>query len=747
VSRAFALATIGLLCSLVTSPISAQVNAPTLFDEEGDAIGAADEGEADDDSVADGPSADDGEPEPDPLPEDIDPSVPRQADDDPVAPRPPPGAGRVDPAPRPAARPPGNAQRPPGGVKEAADDAAPEVEAAGSEAAGFGAVEAVGDAYAPILQLWEQRRQALRSHKAVEANAHLGAISAQLRRLGGGGPLGSSLRDIGVALAREAARAIEERDALRALGLSEVATELAGDVPYVQLTLARARFATNRGDIGGVFKALRASARVAVEEIGSAAALALSGVLFVTFTLILATFLVVLALFIRSAGLLVHDVRHLMPRGVSTMQAAVLVAVLALLPILFKLGPLFTALWLLLLAWSYLSRRERGAVAALWTLNVLLPFLVVVGAHLIGPDVREAAQVYRATRDVGMRDARGFLATLSARRPDDPVLLGARAILEKRDGELDAAKAGLRRALAKAPDQAWLHNNLGNVLALQGDLDGALAAYGRAVDLEPSSIEAHFNTANLYFRHKRTSQARAAAATAMNLDEGAFKRFQQLSEGARGASHNQTVVDINVPAALLWLGALERGRDVERYQRQAAAYLFFGLPPLYMAGAVLGGLLLLLMMGRMGSKLRPSHACPRCGNASCVRCDAEIPTHDLCGQCYHAFLAPSRAIDANLKIRKEIEVRRYRSRRDTMRRFGSLVIAGIGHVVGGAPLRGVISVLVYAALVTGALLLWITSPMSISIGVGFPLARVIALVVVGLLLYAWSFLSALRLEG
>lgn len=712
-------ALVSLALAAIALPAVAQVQAPTWIDETGKEQRPL---------VAPRPDAARPPAKPEAFPAHIDPNEMRPADDEPM--RPKPGAASAP------ARQPTSATSKPGTEK-------PE-DKTGETPIGFGEVKAT-DTYGQIMQLWEERRRAIQEHKGVDAAERLTAIGTLYRRAGGNGPLGTMLRDIGAALAREARRALKEQDTARAVALAETATVFAADVAPVHVTLARARFAHNQGDVQGAITALRSAAVALTTELGSLVANVFGAVVALLLALVATVLVAASVLLLRSATLVAHDIRHFLPRGVSGFQSAVLFGVLVLLPILLRLGPLFTTLYFLALSWAYLSTRERRVMMALWLLLLAVPGLVHVGARLLGPDTQDALLLYEASRDLGLRDARAQVEELRDQAPGDPLPLAVLAVLDKRDGELGRARDEVRAAIALAPQAAWLHNNFGNILALEGDYDAALGEYQRAADLAPGLFEPHFNISNLYFRQRKLSQARSAAAIAMGIDQARFERTQATADGAKRDWFNEIVVDMNLDRRDLVTRIIGSQRDLDRYQAEAAQLLFFGVPPLFMLGAIVAGALLLYFIGNLARRGRPSHVCPRCGKPACARCDSDLPTHEVCGQCYFAFLAPPKNIDANLKIRKEIEVRRYKTRRDTTRRLLSFVLAGGGHLVAGAPARGALMLLLLAVLLASLLMLVGVVPMPFLVSAAWPVGRLIALGLLFVLLYVWAVLSARRL--
>jgi hypothetical protein len=122
----------------------------------------------------------------------------------------------------------------------------------------------------------------------------------------------------------------------------------------------------------------------------------------------------------------------------------------------------------------------------------------------------------------------------------------------------------------------------------------------------------------------------------------------------------------------------------------------------------------------MKPRLRPSGCCDRCGREVCRRCDADArPSEALCAQCVNVFIRKS-GVDAQERMRKESLIEAYRRRRHLLVRLLA-VLSGAGHVMLGAPVRG-ISYLVVTGSLLCSLILWrgVThDPLAVGSGVSF----------------------------
>jgi hypothetical protein len=118
----------------------------------------------------------------------------------------------------------------------------------------------------------------------------------------------------------------------------------------------------------------------------------------------------------------------------------------------------------------------------------------------------------------------------------------------------------------------------------------------------------------------------------------------------------------------------------------------------------------------------------------------------MCSACYHAFVSASSKVEAGHKLRKERQIRIYRHTRHRMTWILSLLWPGLGHLYGGAPLRGLV-----AGLFTGLLWAWLGISLDILPAAHLPGLPVRTWPVMGcafflLLVYGFTVRSAVKLE-
>src|SRR5204863_324941 len=79
-------------------------------------------------------------------------------------------------------------------------------------------------------------------------------------------------------------------------------------------------------------------------------------------------------------------------------------------------------------------------------------------------------------------------------------------------------------------------------------------------------------------------------------------------------------------------------------------------------------------------KIAPSQPCVRCGDPASRRVDGKDVPEDTCSQCFHAFVSTRSRIDAGVKLRKEREIIRRRTRAGRVNLGLGVVFPGAGHV-------------------------------------------------------------------
>ena len=536
-----------------------------------------------------------------------------------------------------------------------------------------------------------------RWQKAERDGATRVADAARAELLSLRGELGiSDLEAMSMAMLRAAGERRRREDVRGSVELAAGAAALSPGVPYVYLGLARAQLADEPLGWGRATTSLRAAAqalwndpryaRAALGDIGSA----------LLFAWVATAVAFMAVLFLRHAPVLFHDVHHLFPRAVARWQSSALVVLALLLPLVFHLGLAVELLVVLAALTLYLSTSERVAALLLVAGLGVIPLAAGKLASATAFAGTPAEDAYLLER--GGLEAAAGAARVRSRATDGHASFGELYALgryEARRGHMAEASVAFNGAAALRPQDARLLTEEGNLAFVAGNLDRAGELYARANEADPSLADAYWNAAKLHRWRSRgmgddavgpeLDRAQTALATAVRLDERLGQRTDPPDEKP---DVNRLLLSPPLPRGELATLADVAGRAA-RVRSQAAAALLGGLDASTGAVVPLGVALALLGFGLLRGGRGVSHACDKCGRPVCRRCDPELSVGSpFCPQCVNVF-ARRGVVPPLLKINKEMEVRRHRTRSSRVAYALGLLVSGLGHVFSGAALRGV----------------------------------------------------------
>ncbi len=99
---------------------------------------------------------------------------------------------------------------------------------------------------------------------------------------------------------------------------------------------------------------------------------------------------------------------------------------------------------------------------------------------------RDLVQARQAAGSARPEEAILLYRSAIASSPESPLLYRELAMVEKQQGDVNAALAHLRQAVELDPNDGASLGELGRLLEMRGEFEGALRAYGAALAIEPS---------------------------------------------------------------------------------------------------------------------------------------------------------------------------------------------------------------------------------------------------------------------
>jgi tetratricopeptide (TPR) repeat protein len=186
-------------------------------------------------------------------------------------------------------------------------------------------------------------------------------------------------------------------------------------------------------------------------------------------------------------------------------------------------------------------------------------------------NLQELIAAGRAAAAAGRRaDARLAYTRAIAASPDSAFLYREIGLLERSDGDADAALAHFRRAVELDPGDGQSFVQIGELLEARGEFAGAEAAYRRADEIDPGAgIAARVAAAAERARDARLPAEFRAIPAAPRLTRGGLAALigVRLDPVIRRAPERQVVMtDVGGHWAAPWIGLVARAGVLEAFE-------------------------------------------------------------------------------------------------------------------------------------------------------------------------------------
>jgi tetratricopeptide (TPR) repeat protein len=464
-----------------------------------------------------------------------------------------------------------------------------------------------------------------------------------------------------------------------------------------------------------------------------------SGLYLLSLALLCGALLVIGLAAVFAAPQAAHDLAHAVPGRPTAFAQSALLGALLLVPIALGEGVLGLALTSLVVAVVYGSRRRRIALAfaAAALFAGLYPAPRWAGALL---DAFPADPVAAAAYSTGHGIASPVdIARLEAAADDDPLAQRALAIHARQMGHLGRADALYQQLLARdAADVAAL-NNAANIRLDLGHVASALDFYQRALALERSPVVL-FNLAQAYGLSFQVDDLNRTLEAAQRVDGELVAQLAALQR----AKNEGFLVDLPLSVGTAWSRVLSApsGAGLAVELRAPLAPGRLGRSDVLAAAVSVAAWFL---GWALGSGLKTSRRCTRCGDRQCARCGTPI-VRKVCESCTRLFDHPDKT-DRALRVQRIEELQERERRVGRLTTLVSVLMPGAAGLLSERPLRALFSAICFALAAACVLHREGIVPDPLVAGAAAPVAFLGTAALAGLFYVALVTTSLARSEG
>lgn len=523
----------------------------------------------------------------------------------------------------------------------------------------------------------------------------------------------------------------------RSDGASAASTKLAAAAAALSPDMAAARFeeasllfSAAPFGVGDQLKAIRQAVDSLPSDLGATFALMGNTASALLHIVVLVALLFGLAMLLRYRRPMAHDIRRLLPDGVTAVQGMLLLATLSVAPFMLGLGLLTAAILWILASALYQKTGERVLSVTVLAMVAATPFLTAYTVQAVRYAGSPQAVLERCNNSLcGARD-RDRLGEMSK---TTEALFAANytlALQHKRaqasdKGDYTDARRYLDQAL-RAEERVEAMVLLGNVQYLEALADcpavlaGDVAArerfesrlvkasgsFKKATELDGDSLAAHYNAMVVYRQLGNNEQAEQHDSRARSLGRAEVERFTRGRDGnptrcQMGRQGNRHLMDARLSHQSLRAAVVAQASAPDTLLLPMAGALTGRTGPVSVgiAGGIAACLVLLLAFA--GSLLRTTRHCALCHGVA----DPETRVNaargrSVCVECVQADV--HRGIsDAKETWTRDQAIQSAAFQRSRTQRWVTWVAPGFGQLLRGAPVRG----LAFLAIVYGCAIL------------------------------------------
>jgi len=510
-----------------------------------------------------------------------------------------------------------------------------------------------------------------------------------------------------------------------AAALADTAAVLAPELVSARLAVAHHHFQSAPLGLTGTIRSLRNAVELLEDDLPAYMALiGNTAVIWIDLVIILSLLLAV-AMYVRYSRFASSDLRRALPKGVTLVQAELLLLAALVTPFALGLGLLVTVVvWLVVFA-SYLRPTERVAALVMVLAIASTPAATRSVVRALTFTSQTASVLHRCDMGLCSSDDRKLIRGWAHDEVSPYESHFVTALTLTRDagakGDWDSYEVALRHATTALDlrQTTEAYTLLGNLAYMRGlrqcsALEGEDKAAGAKHRIERAQRDAvDYWTKALSLRPGYVPALYNSSITLTQLGE--HKGADPLLERAMRLQHeeilywNKTVSrdGSNLVACKLgvyanrqvMLPALPRNRLRYRVTRATVPHdgllvPFSGvvtgrLGTGFLGLAGLAGAAALVLLWLLAKALRPTGTCTVCGNVAVPGNRLETRDGPVCGECVQDDVRRA-FVDAKKKWFREQRLGAIAIRRARLARLVTWVLPGYGHLIRGKPLRGLV---------------------------------------------------------
>ncbi len=474
-----------------------------------------------------------------------------------------------------------------------------------------------------------------------------------------------------------------------------LSASLAGDYPDPLFTLARIELMHAETDF--VFHLFDGMVRLA-GGFHSQALLAANAAILIVISLIGALLITLVVLLVKYWTFFDHWLRERYSKKISFPPQQWIGAILLVSLLITRAGLAIYIAVLMIVLWTFLSKKEKGVVL---TLTILLSAGSFMShySNVLTPAVDPSS----ITRRLSLINERGVDDRLIEKITaiEDPQFKAERdyavGTLLYRLGMHEDAKRYLLDAVSERPEFAPAYLNLGNVYFLQNDFDKALAGYQNVVAIDPENALAHYNIAQTYIQKMLFAESSQSLRAATELGIENYKASHPLLR-----YRTDPIYDQGFNTAMLWNISLREGngRKGSLIGEILRPYLLFPFDRLFIL--LIASIIAAIIMSAKIPRTWDVFRCDNCRQAACPECANDETGIILCKDCYEVIqnLTSAKVMEALLRHRRQ----KISAKQGMAKKWQLSIFPGVPFIYHGKTFSGVILTFISISFVM--ILLW-----------------------------------------